>query len=126
MNVRPRLRLLAFAMLGCAAPCIALYGADAVAHAIVIAAQPAMNQTVPPGDVEIRLVFNSKIDARRSSLRLERPDGAVAPIVLGSDDGGGTLRGHVSAMLQGRWTVHWQVLSLDGHITRGDVIFFVR
>jgi methionine-rich copper-binding protein CopC len=33
-------------------------------------------------------------------------------------------RAHVAA--EGRWKLRWQVLSLDGHITRGEVSFSVR
>jgi methionine-rich copper-binding protein CopC len=120
MNVRLRLHAFAVAMCCCAA------AGDALPHAIILEAQPAMNSTVAPGDVELRLRFNSKIDVARSNLRLGRPDGTMAPIALGSDGQKGEIGGHASATLEGRWTLHWQVLSLDGHITRGDVIFFVR
>lgn len=120
MNVRPRFRLLAMAM-GC---CVA--ASDAQAHAIILDAEPAMNATVAPGDIDLRLRFNSKIDASRSILQLSRPDGTTASLVPDSHPKKGELGGRASATLEGRWTLHWQVLSLDGHITRGEVIFFVR
>jgi methionine-rich copper-binding protein CopC len=28
--------------------------------------------------------------------------------------------------MTGRWKLNWQVLSLDGHLTRGEVSFSVR
>ena len=120
MNVRPSFYLLAVALY-CCAP-----ASEAGAHAIIMDARPAMNSTVAPGDIDLRLRFNSKIDVARSSLTLSRPDGATAPIAAASDARKGEIGGRVSATLEGRWTLHWQVLSLDGHITRGDVIFFVR
>ena len=95
------------------------------AHAIVVSAQPAMNATVAPGEINIRLAFNSQIDSQRSRLRLERPDGVVVAIALVPDGSHGVLAGTASATSTGRWKVHWQVLSLDGHITRGEIGFFV-
>jgi CopC domain-containing protein len=52
----------------------------AVAHAIIVAARPAMNSTVAQGELEIRLDFNSRIDRQRSRLSLQRPDGTEAAI----------------------------------------------
>ena len=42
-------------LLGVPAAAVALMPGVAVAHAIVVAAQPAMNSTVAPGEIEIRL-----------------------------------------------------------------------
>ena len=53
---------------------------SARAHAIVVAAQPAMNSTVLSGELEIRLDFNSRIDLKRSRLTLERPDGGEVAV----------------------------------------------
>src|ERR1700682_5278505 len=41
---------------------------SAPAHAIIVAAQPAMNATVAAGEIAIRLDFNSRLDTRRSGL----------------------------------------------------------
>ena len=96
------------------------------AHAVVIAATPAVSADVAAGDLDIRLEFNSRIDAKRSRLTLQDPDNqshaidprpAVAPNVLA---------GHARVVMPGRWTVHWQVLSSDGHITRGDIAVMVH
>ena len=96
------------------------------AHAIVVGAQPAMNSTVAQGDVELRLDFNSRIDGQRSRMLLRRPDGTEAPVTLASDPPPNALVGRAQATMAGRWKLDWQVLSLDGHITRGEVVFFVR
>jgi methionine-rich copper-binding protein CopC len=96
------------------------------AHAIIVAARPAMNSSVAPGDLEIKLDFNSNIDRRRSRLRLKRPDGTEAAIALAPNAPPGVLAGRAEAKIAGRWKLNWQVLSLDGHITRGEVIFSVR
>jgi methionine-rich copper-binding protein CopC len=95
------------------------------AHAVVVAAQPAVNSIVPPGEIEIRLDFNSRIDSKRSRLRLRRPDGVEVAVALAPDTAPGVLAGLAQVTETGRWTLHWQALSLDGHITRGEVSFSV-
>jgi len=96
------------------------------AHAIVVAAQPAMNAIVMPGELEIRLDFNSRIDQKRSRLSLQRPDGNEVAVALEPGVPSAVLAGRAQVAGEGRWTLRWQVLSLDGHITRGEVSFSVR
>ena len=98
----------------------------ALSHAIIVSAEPGMNSTVAQGVLEIRLAFNSRIDSKRSRLRLRRPDGVVTDVSLTPDDRPGVLAARAQVSAVGRWTLHWQVLSLDGHITRGEVSFSVR
>jgi methionine-rich copper-binding protein CopC len=119
--------VLAFAiLLGLSAAIIALSPGIAGAHAIVVAAQPAMNSTVARGELEIRLEFNSQIDRKRSRLTLQGPVGSEMVIAPAPDGPAGVLAGRAQATLSGRWKLRWQVLSLDGHITRGEVRFSVR
>ena len=122
-----RQAVLSFAiLLGVSAAVVVLSPDIAGAHAIVVAAQPAMNSTVAQGELEIRLDFNSQIDRKRSRLSLQRPDGSELVIALAPDGPAGVLAGQAQATLSGRWKLRWQVLSLDGHITRGEVRFSVR
>jgi len=113
-------------LLGLSAALVAVSTGIAHAHAIVVAAQPAMNSTVAQGELEIRLDFNSQIDRKRSRLSLQRPDGSEMIISLAPDGPAGVLAGRAQATQSGRWKLRWQVLSLDGHITRGEVRFSVR
>jgi methionine-rich copper-binding protein CopC len=105
---------------------LAFLPASAPAHAIVVAAQPAMNSSVAPGEIAIRLDFNSRLDSKRSGLVLRRPDGTEAAVALTPGSPPGVLAGRAQVNASGRWQLHWQVLSLDGHITRGEVDFSVR
>jgi len=98
----------------------------AEAHAIIVSAQPAVNSTVARGTMPIRLLFNSRIDVAHSRLSLQRPDGKVENVGLASGAADDSLAGLANVQAEGRWTLHWLVLSLDGHITRGEVSFFVR
>ena len=113
-------------LLGVSAAVVALSPGIASSHAIVVAAQPAMNATVARGELEIRLAFNSQVDSKRSRLSLQRPDGSEMVIALAPDGPAGVLAGRAQATASGRWKLRWQVLSLDGHITRGEVSFSVR
>jgi len=113
-----------------AAPMLLLASA-AQAHAIIRLSEPVAGARVSPGPVRLRLVFNSRLDHARSAL-------FVAPVRLG---GGGTadevrvdlaadcpaaeLIGTTQALAAGAWRIRWQVLALDGHITRGDIPFTV-
>ncbi|HEY1329345.1 MAG TPA: copper resistance CopC family protein [Casimicrobiaceae bacterium] len=93
----------------------------AYAHAIVIAASPAAGAEVAAGDLDIRLEFNSRIDPDRSRLALRDPENRMQPVDPRPSDAPNVLAGHARVATPGRWTVHWQVLSRDGHITRGDI-----
>lgn len=113
-------------MLGILAVALAIAPEIARAHAIVVSALPAMNATVAPGHVEIRLDFNGRIDQYRSRLRLRRPDGTPAEVAFVPNAAPNVLAGRAEATMPGDWKLDWQVLSLDGHITRGEVIFSVH
>jgi methionine-rich copper-binding protein CopC len=85
-----------------------------------------MNSTVEQGPLDIRLEFNSRIDSRRSRISLRKPDGTDAAVAIVPDGEPNMLAAHAATMIAGRWKLTWQVLSVDGHITRGDVNFYVR
>ena len=96
----------------------------AQAHAILVQSTPAIGGAIPAGQVSLQLRYNSRIDRARSRLTLTRPDQTqvVLPIDrTGPDD---TLTTSIS-LTPGAYTLRWQVLAIDGHITRGDVPFTV-
>jgi len=105
--------------------CVAIVPDVADAHAIIVSARPGVNSTVPPGELELQLDFNSRIDAQRSRLRLRGPDGTETPVALATQTSPNVVAGHATVMTVGRWKLDWQVLSLDGHITRGEIGFSV-
>jgi copper resistance protein C len=113
------------AVLGVQIAAVALMPGVTLAHAIIVAAQPAMNSTVTPGELALNLHFNSRVDSRRSRLTLQRPDGTEMTVALVPAAPPGVLAGLAQVTQEGRWTLRWQVLSLDGHLTRGEVRFSV-
>ena len=99
----------------------------ASAHAIIVSSQPASGATVAKDDaVAIRLRFNSRIDHARSRLKLLAPDGAEQALTPTAGAPADELDAEAKALAPGAWRLHWQVLSVDGHITRGDIPFTVR
>ena len=95
------------------------------AHAVVIEAQPRMNSAVAPGEVTIRLRYNSRLDVARSRLVLTTPGGATVQLTPQAGAGVDELVAIAPARAVGGYRVRWQVLTLDGHLTRGDVPFRV-
>jgi methionine-rich copper-binding protein CopC len=102
----------------------ALFAVPALAHAILLESSPAVGATVPAGEVAISLRFNSRIDVARSRLTLIRPDKSHAVLPL-AGDGPGIVLHSAAVLAPGAVVLRWQVLAVDGHITRGDVALIV-
>ncbi len=96
----------------------------AAAHAILEASEPANGARVPAGPVTLKLRYNSRIDRARSGLTLTRPDHSKISLPI-SPDGPPDLATSTVTLTPGDYVVRWQVLAVDGHITRGDVAFTV-
>jgi copper resistance protein C len=95
----------------------------AAAHAVLIGGTPQDGASLPSGPRDLVLTFNSRVDSARSRLTLVGPDG-VARVVAHQAAAADQLVAHV-ALTPGAWLLRWQVLAIDGHITRGDVRFSV-
>lgn len=101
-----------------------LSAGPSLAHAILVESAPAIEAQIPPGDTAIRLRFNSRLDRGRSRLTLIRADRTIQILPIapeGTDD----LLLTTVPLSPGTYIVRWQVLAIDGHITRGDVPFTV-
>ncbi|MDY0873374.1 copper resistance CopC family protein [Dongia rigui] len=97
----------------------------ALAHAIIVSSVPAAGATVAGPDIDLAITFNVRVDADRSKLTLTGPDGSSADIAILPNDSPAVLSGHLTGLKAGVYSVRWQVLATDGHITRGDVNFTV-
>jgi copper resistance protein C len=95
------------------------------AHAILVQSSPATGATVPAGRLTLSFRFNSRIDRTRSRLILNKPDHTQSVLAITASDSLDTLQASLSVTAPGPYTVRWQVLAIDGHITRGDVAFTV-
>ena len=99
---------------------------SAWAHAILLKSSPAANAVVTETAPRVSLTFNSKIDGKRSRLTLTGPGAAEQPVELEAQSSPDTLTGVARVSQSGEYHLRWQVLAVDGHITRGEITFRVR
>jgi len=97
----------------------------AAAHAILEQSQPASGGSVTAGKVDIVFSYNSRIDRTRSRLTLIGPDRKQTVLHLSADEPANVIGATINLTTPGAYVVRWQVLAIDGHITRGDVPFTV-
>jgi methionine-rich copper-binding protein CopC len=94
------------------------------AHAILEDSQPPIGGVVAAGKLTLRLRYNSRIDRARSRLTLTRPDRTQVVLPIDPDGPPDLMTARIE-LTPGSYSVRWQVLAVDGHITRGDVPFTV-
>jgi methionine-rich copper-binding protein CopC len=120
-TIKTRMRLPALVLLAvlCLAPGLAS------AHAIVMEATPPVGAVVRGPALHVLLRFNSRIDHQRSRLTLIRGDGSNEPVTIADSDGPSDVAAMLDGLTPGKYRLRWQVLAIDGHITRGDIPFTV-
>ncbi len=96
------------------------------AHAILVSAQPAENSTIAGPDVAVLLKYNSRVDIEHSTLMLLTPAGKLAKVAIGSQPVPGVLSARLTGLVKGAYELRWQVLAIDGHVTRGKVLFQIK
>lgn len=97
----------------------------ALAHAHLLSSTPAANASVHGPNVTFDLKYNSRVDLKGSLLTLVRPDGQTQKLALDSNSDETNLDAHAT-LKPGSYTLRWQALSTDGHITRGEIPFTVQ
>jgi methionine-rich copper-binding protein CopC len=97
-------------------------GREAFAHAVLVGSSPPAEAEVVGNKVEFHLRYNSRIDVKRSRLSLKGPIGAktIAPLP-GANEAEVVAR--AEGLAPGRYILFWDVLSVDGHVSRGQVPF---
>jgi methionine-rich copper-binding protein CopC len=98
---------------------------NASAHAILTDSTPKANGSVPAGHLALALKYNSKIDQGRSKLVLIAADKSETPLAIVANADKPNELDSAADLKPGTYTVRWQALALDGHITRGDLPFTV-
>ena len=96
----------------------------AYAHAILVHAVPGSHSTVTGNAISIKLQFNVRIDVKRSRIALVAPDKSQSLLPV-TESTPGLLEAQASGLKSGDYTIRWQVLASDGHITQGEVPFKV-
>jgi methionine-rich copper-binding protein CopC len=102
-----------------------LAGSPARAHAVVVHSAPAANETISGPDIDILIRFNSRIDIARSRLRLADSAKRYRTLEIGDLREPNEIRARTAGLANGSHWLSWQVLAVDGHITRGEIPFTV-
>jgi methionine-rich copper-binding protein CopC len=97
----------------------------AAAHAVLVESTPAAKSTTSGPSIVIRLRFNARIDAGRSIIILIRKDGFSTKLQTIKQPEPNTLTATATGMQAGDYSIRWQVLAPDGHITSGEIPFSV-
>jgi methionine-rich copper-binding protein CopC len=104
---------------------LALLPRPVLAHAIIMQSVPAAGAVVKGPDVAIELQYNSRVDRPRCRLLLVAPGGDATPLALQPGTPPQVLAAEAKGLAPGAYRLRWQVLAVDGHITRGDIPFTV-
>jgi methionine-rich copper-binding protein CopC len=97
----------------------------ALAHAVIVSASPTADQHVAAGKLAVRIEFNARIDKERSRLQVMAPAGDKADVPIDQAGEPNVVAGTTPDLTPGAYVLRWQVLAIDGHITRGDIPFVV-
>lgn len=101
------------------------WAAPAAAHALLLTSDPAANTTVAASSLDITLRYNSRVDVGRSRLTLKKDGGTNQQLAIKGGDSPAILLSQATGLTAGQYLLHWEVLSIDGHISRGDLPFTV-
>jgi methionine-rich copper-binding protein CopC len=104
---------------------VVVAASPALAHAIIVEATPAVGAVLHAGTIDVRLRYNSRIDHHRSRLMVLDAIGKETAVALDDNAPADVITAHISGLAPGDYRLRWQVLALDGHITRGDIPFSV-
>jgi len=97
----------------------------AFAHAMLMHSSPADKAVLHSHQVSIVLDFDSRIETRRSMVKLTDAGGKQVPVQIERSAKPSELNAVAQGLANGKYQIHWQVLASDGHITRGDITFTV-
>ena len=98
----------------------------AMAHAVLLASKPSIHGTVKGPEIAVQLKFNSRIDGERSRLYLVDSNGKSQTLTLTPQSAPDMLGAQSVKVNAGAYTIRWQALASDGHITRGEIPFIVQ
>jgi methionine-rich copper-binding protein CopC len=96
------------------------------AHAILLVAKPAIGESVNGPDIKVSLKFNSRVDSKRSKITLVLPGGELRQLNIDVQSSADTLSSQARGLKNGPHVLQWQVLAVDGHISRGEVPFRIE
>jgi copper transport protein len=100
--------------------------AAALAHTTLERASPAFRERVATAPQAVQLDFTEAVDPVALSVRVYTARGRVMSRPSRILDGGRVVETPLRPLARGAYTVRWQVLASDGHVTSGVYTFGVR
>ena len=123
MSIKQTRAFTAFIALGAS---LAFGGGEALAHAQLMKAEPAVNASVGAPKTLV-LHFNEALEAKVSSVKLTDIDGKNIAIKAAAAPDSKSLAATPSAALSpGLYTVNWTAVGDDGHPMKGTYSFTVK
>jgi methionine-rich copper-binding protein CopC len=112
------------ALFACA---VLLATTDAMAHAMLEAAEPKVGSVVDKPPEEVVLTFSEKLEPDFSQVKVVSSDAQDVELGKATVDAksANVLRVKVGKLTPGTYTVKWSVTSVDSHQTRGEFTFRV-
>jgi methionine-rich copper-binding protein CopC len=105
-----------------------LVPALALAHGKLEQAAPAADSVVDASPSTLKLTFNEGLEAAFSNASVANASGAVVSKEKAKVDSSNSrvLTVAVPKLSPGSYAVHWEVMTHDGHKTKGDYKFAVK
>lgn len=125
LNKRKTLRGSLFLVVALA---IGLPAASALAHSMLVKAEPARRAVLTKAPNQVRLWFNEKIEGDYASLIvLDDKKQSITDVkpTLASDDPKSIIL-PLPELLPGKYSIKFRVLSVDGHVVESSFDFTVK
>jgi copper resistance protein C len=97
-----------------------------LAHAHLISATPADNAMAMPAPTELRLKFSERLELKFTKVKVTGPAKEAVetgPEKLDPNDNTVLIVPLTATLPDGKYTVNWQAVSVDGHKTEGSYGF---
>lgn len=107
---------------------LCLHTSPALAHAMLVKAEPARRAALAKAPVQVRLWFNEEVEKDYAALTVldegKRPLTEVIPQISADDPKSIVLP--LSELPPGKYTVKFRILSVDGHVVDSSYDFTVK
>lgn len=96
----------------------------ALAHAVLVSADPADGAALGRAPAIATLVFNEPVEPVHMRI-VDRGSGALVATLAPRADGAGRVTATLPALASGGWLLSWRVISSDSHPVGGSIAFDV-
>ena len=96
----------------------------AFAHARLVSAKPDVNGMAMPAPTELRLKFSEGLELKFTTVKVTGPGKKAietGPAKLDPSDNTLLIVPLMAPLPDGKYTVDWQAVSIDGHKTKGSL-----